>query len=144
MRDQLDQLVAGDTVFESALEVEREFVGAVERDQGGDGDQAAGRIPDPVVRTEAAFQRAQQAKRAASTALSVGDPQTAAAGLRAARSELSRAAAGAPAPLVAELDDELELLDRLADEVAYGDVTRAAKLSSADAAFKSRMRGRRR
>ena len=108
------------------------------------GDQAAGRIPDPVVRTEAAFQRAQQAKRAASTALSGGDPQTAAAGLRAARSELSRAAAGAPAPLVAELDDELELLDRLADEVAYGDVTRAAKLSSADAAFKSRMRGRRR
>ena len=108
------------------------------------GDQAAGRIPDPVVRTEAAFQRAQQAKRAASTALSVGDPQTAAAGLRTARSELSRAAAGAPAPLVAELDDELELLDRLADEVAYGDVTRAAKLSSADAAFKSRMRGRRR
>ena len=32
------------------------------------GDQAAGRIPDPVVRTEAAFQRAQQAKREASSA----------------------------------------------------------------------------
>ncbi|HEY5980453.1 MAG TPA: VWA domain-containing protein [Microlunatus sp.] len=108
------------------------------------GDQAAGRIPDPVVRTEAAFQRAQQAKRAASTALSAGDSLAASAALRTARSELGRAVVAAPAQLVAELDDEIGLLDRLADEVTYGDVTRAAKLSSADATFKSRTRGRRR
>ena len=43
------------------------------------GDQAAGRIPDPVVRTEAAFQRAQQAKREASSAWSAGDARSAAA-----------------------------------------------------------------
>ncbi len=107
------------------------------------GDQAAGRIPDPVVRTEAAFQRAQQAKRAASSALSAGDPQAAAAALGRARAVLRTAGSGAPAPLAAELRDELRLIDRLAHEAAYGDVARAAKLSSADAALKSRTRGRR-
>jgi Ca-activated chloride channel family protein len=107
------------------------------------GDQAAGRIPDPVVRTEAAFQQAQQAKRDASTAFSSGDPATAATALDRARTMLRTAAIGAPAPMAAELGEELRLIDRLAHEAAYGDVTRAAKISSADAAFKSRTRGRR-
>ena len=107
------------------------------------GDQAAGRIPDPVVRTEAAFQQAQQAKRVASTAFSSGDSGAAAAALDRARAMLRSAGAGAPAPLAAELSEELRLIDRLAHEAAYGDVARAAKLSSADAAFKSRTRGRR-
>jgi Ca-activated chloride channel family protein len=96
-----------------------------------------------VVRTEAAFQRAQQAKRTASSALSAGDPQAAAAALGRARAVLRTAGSGAPAPLAAELRDELRLIDRLAHEAAYGDVARAAKLSSADAALKSRTRGRR-
>ena len=56
---------------------------------------------------------------------------------------LRTAEIGAPAPMAAELSEELHLIDRLAHEAAYGDVTRAAKLSSADAAFKSRTRGRR-
>jgi Ca-activated chloride channel family protein len=107
------------------------------------GDQAAGRIPDPVVRTEAAFQQAQQAKRVASTAFSSGDSHAAAAALDRARAMLRTAGASAPAPLAAELSEELRLIDRLAHEAAYGDVARAAKLSSADAAFKSRTRGRR-
>lgn len=107
------------------------------------GDQAAGRIPDPVVRTEAAFQQAQQAKRVASTALSGGDSDAAAAALDRARTVLRTAGAAAPAPMVAELSEELRLIDRLAHEAAYGDAARAAKLSSADAAFKSRTRGRR-
>ena len=37
--------------------------------------------------------------------------------------------------MAAELSDELQLIDRLAHEAAYGDVARAAKLSSADAAL---------
>src|SRR3954451_3067487 len=49
------------------------------------GDQAAGRIPNPVVRTEMAFQRAQRAKREASSALSVGDARAAGSALRTAR-----------------------------------------------------------
>ena len=59
------------------------------------GDQAAGRIPDPVVRTEAAFQQAQQAKRVASTAFSSGDSGAAGAALDRARTMLRTAEAAA-------------------------------------------------
>lgn len=108
------------------------------------GDQAAGRIPDPVVRTEAAFLRVQQAKRKASAALSEGDTRSAARSLAGARTLLAAASVAAPAPMAAELREELDVLDQLAHEASYGDVARAAKLSSADAALKSRTRGRRR
>src|SRR3712207_7950376 len=37
------------------------------------GDEVAGRVPNPVVRTEVAFQQAQRAKRLASEALLDGD-----------------------------------------------------------------------
>ena len=37
------------------------------------GDQAAGRVPDPTVRTELTFLRTQQAKRAAAERMSAGD-----------------------------------------------------------------------
>jgi Ca-activated chloride channel family protein len=107
------------------------------------GDQAAGRIPDPVVRTEAAFQQAQQAKREASTAFSSGDPRAATAALHRARMVLGAAAAAAPAPMAGELHDELGMIERLEQEASYGDIARAAKISSADAALKSRTRGRR-
>lgn len=108
------------------------------------GDQAAGRIPSPIVRTELAFQQAQQAKRAASTALSAGDPRTATVALQRARSVLLGAVPGAPAPMAAELHEELALLSDLEHDAVTGDAVRAAKLSSADAAFKSRTRGRHR
>jgi Ca-activated chloride channel homolog len=108
------------------------------------GDQAAGRIPDPVVRTEVAFQQAQRAKREASSALSRGDTQSAARELRLARTVLSDAYAAAPPPMALELQDELGLVARLEAESFSGDLARAAKLSSADASFKSRTRGRRR
>ena len=41
------------------------------------GDQAAGRIPDAVVRTKLLYQRVQQAKRRASSHLSSGDTDSA-------------------------------------------------------------------
>ena len=50
----------------------------------------------------------------------------------------------AAAPMAAELREELGLVEQLADESVYGDATRAAKMCSADAALKSRTRGRRR
>ena len=46
--------------------------------------------------------------------------------------------------MAAELTEELGLIEQLAHESSYGDATRAAKISSADAALKSRSRGRRR
>ena len=108
------------------------------------GDEAAGRIPDPIVRTELAFQQVQQAKRAASTALSAGDSRSARGALRSARSALLDASAAAPAAMAAELNDELLVLAQLEQEVGRGHLGRAAKLSSADASFKSRTRGRNR
>ena len=41
MRDQLDQLIPADAVVERPLQMKGELVGAVERDQGCDRDQAA-------------------------------------------------------------------------------------------------------
>lgn len=109
------------------------------------GDQAAGRVPDPVVRTEVAFQQAQQAKRAASTALSAGNASSAESSLRAARRIVADAYAFAPPAMTAELQDELAVLSQLEEDVRFGNVSRAAKRSSADAAYKSRSsRGRRR
>ena len=60
------------------------------------GDQAASRIPDPVVRTELAFQRTQRAKRAATERMSQGDVRGAASHLDAARGLLFAAQASAP------------------------------------------------
>jgi Ca-activated chloride channel family protein len=109
------------------------------------GDQAAGRVPDPVVRTEVAFQRAQRAKREASTALSAGDASSAESSLHAARRIVEDACASAPPAMTAELQDELAVLSRLEEEVRHGSISRAAKLGSVDAAYKSRSsRGRRR
>jgi Ca-activated chloride channel homolog len=109
------------------------------------GDHAAGRIPDPVVRTEVAFQHAQRAKREASTALSAGDASAAESSLRAARRIVEDACASAPPAMTAELQDELAVLSQLEEEVRSGNVARAAKRSSMDASYKSRSsRGRRR
>jgi len=109
------------------------------------GDQAAGRIPDPVVRTEVAFQQAQRAKREASTALSAGDASSAESSLRAARRIVEDACASAPPAMTAELQDELAVLSQLEEEVRSGNVSRAAKRSSMDASGKSRSsRSRRR
>jgi Ca-activated chloride channel family protein len=108
------------------------------------GDQAAGRIPNPVVRTEVAFQQAQRAKREASSALSVGDARAAGSSLRAARRVVEDACAFAPPSMAAELQEELAMLTQLEEEARYGDASRAAKLSSMDSSYKSRTRGRRR
>ena len=55
------------------------------------GDQAAGRVPDPKVRTELLFQRAQQAKRRAAEALGAGDVHAARAAYREAAADIAAA-----------------------------------------------------
>ena len=95
------------------------------------GDQAAGRIPNPVVRSERAFQTAQQAKRDAAKALRRGDAPGA-AGMYAA----------AACALPPEHADEAALLHDLADRALHDDVRRTAKFSEADAHLKNRRRGR--
>ena len=103
------------------------------------GDQAAGRIPDPKVRTELVYQQVQAAKRKAADALRDGDHDRAQSTYRAARVALDDAIAACPAP---ELDDELRILSELSERVAGGDAVWSAKFSRMDQSRKSRKRGR--
>jgi Ca-activated chloride channel family protein len=106
------------------------------------GDQAAGRIPDPTVRTELVYQQVQQAKRRASQHLSAGDATAALGEIAQARSALSGALPGAPAHMQAELAEESSALEYLADQTQQGMISRAAKYSSHDSYTKSHKRGR--
>ena len=106
------------------------------------GDQAAGRIPDPVVRTELVYLQAQQAKRRASTHLSAGDAESALREIRNAQDAVGKALASAPPQLAADLNEEAEALRYLASETENGMLSRAAKYSSSDATRKSSKRGR--
>ncbi len=106
------------------------------------GDDAAGRLPDAVVRSELAYLEAQRLKREASTALSAGDPAAAVQHLAAASAGLARAMPAAAPSLRADLSDEAAALDALMADVRQGQIQRAAKTASSDAAYKSRTRGR--
>jgi Ca-activated chloride channel family protein len=106
------------------------------------GDAAAGRIPDPVVRTEVAYLRAQQAKRRASTHLSAGDTEAALREINDAQATVDAALAAAPPELAADLREEVEVLRYLAHETEFGLAARAAKYSSSDSYNKSSKRGR--
>jgi Ca-activated chloride channel family protein len=104
------------------------------------GDEAAGRIPDILVRTELAFQETQVAKRRATGHLSRGETGAALSELRRARDIAIEACAACPEDV--SLRDEVDMVGLLLQEAEYGDVSRAAKLSSSDSSFKSRTRGR--
>lgn len=107
------------------------------------GDQAAGRVPDPVVRTELAYLQTQRAKRTAAQQMSRGDAAGALSSLRFAAATLTGAAPAAPAGMRFEIDEDLAAISDLEREVSSGTLSRAAKQASADTAFKSRRRGRR-
>ncbi|GAA1621349.1 VWA domain-containing protein [Catellatospora bangladeshensis] len=106
------------------------------------GDQAAGRITDPAVRTELMYLRVQQAKRRASRHLSANEPGAALAEIRHARDSVLDAMEAAPVHLQADLAEEVSSLTYLAEQTEQGSIARAAKYSSADASYKSRSRGR--
>lgn len=108
------------------------------------GDEAAGRIANPVVVTELAFQRAQQVKRNAVRNLSLGDVGSAGAELRKARDLVSQALAVAPPAEAAELRQEFHVLEQMMVEAEYGSTARVAKAMSMDVSYKSRTRGRQR
>jgi Ca-activated chloride channel family protein len=105
------------------------------------GDQAAGHIPDPAVRSEALFQRSQKAKRDASRLLSQGRVDDAVHLLGRSSADLRRESVQLPDSLADELLEEAQLMDALAEESQI-DAFRAAKATSYDASRKSRLRGR--
>ena len=106
------------------------------------GDEAAGRVPDPQVRSEALFQQAQRAKRTSSGLLSQGRADEASALLRSTGASLRSASSGLPDAYADELLAEAELTETLARE-SLVDAGRAAKTTSYDTSLKSRTRGRR-
>jgi Ca-activated chloride channel homolog len=106
------------------------------------GDQAAGRIPDPVVRSEALFQDAQKSKREASRLMSEQRYGEASQMLNSTADALRVGLAMLPEACVSELVEEVGTVTGLAREVQAGYGERAAKASSYDAARKSRNRGR--
>ncbi|MBX9387508.1 ADP-ribosylglycohydrolase family protein [Streptomonospora nanhaiensis] len=106
------------------------------------GDTAAGRVPNPTVRTEEAFQRAQTAKREASEALRAGDREGAAGTLKRARRELAEQAASAPPDQAAELTAQITELDQLARRARTDDASRVSKAAYASQSGYTRRRGR--
>ncbi|MEV4411849.1 VWA domain-containing protein [Catellatospora sp. NPDC049609] len=106
------------------------------------GDQAAGRVPDPIVRTELLYQQVQQTKRRASGYLSASSARAALAEIRQAQRAVDEALDNAPDFLRADLAEEASSLAYLAEQTEHGSIARAAKYSSADASYKSRNRGR--
>lgn len=105
-------------------------------------DEAAGRIPDPTVTSELAYQKAQRAKKEAGDALRANRIDEAMALYQAAGEDLRACSAAAPDAMAHELAEEAELLGELAaragDEAEY-----VAKFSAADRSRKGRQRGRR-
>lgn len=106
------------------------------------GDQAAGRVRDPEVRSERLFQEMQQVKKRSSALLTAGRSDEAARLLRSAGDDLRAQAHSMPDAYTAELTSEAHLMTGLAEEALF-DSSRAAKATSYDVSSKSRNRGRR-
>lgn len=104
------------------------------------GDQAAGRIPKPEVRTEFAYQQAQKSRKDAADALRRGDRGGAADMLRDAGDFLGQAAAAEPASMGQELHAEASQFLEDADEARYGDAGRSAKRNEASFNINQRKR----
>lgn len=108
------------------------------------GDEAAGRIPNPVVTSELAFQHAQSAKRQAGEALRSGDATGALGAYKESADRLDEAVLSAPDEMRSELAAEASLLREMADRVSWDDHGRLSKFGESDRARKTRQRGRRR
>jgi Ca-activated chloride channel family protein len=106
------------------------------------GDQAAGRVPDPVVRTEMVYLRAQQAKRRASHHLSSGDTDAALSEIRQAQRDIADARANAPEALAGDLAEEAAELTYLERETEEGSALRAGKYMSSSSSARLHKRGR--
>lgn len=91
------------------------------------GDRAADRIAAPEVRTELAFQQAQEAGHAADDALRRGEIEEAAEILRAAGDELEAHLTSAFPPMVKELAEEVGELRELAQRARWDDARRTSK-----------------
>jgi len=108
------------------------------------GDQAAGRVANPTVSTEVAFQSAQRAKREAADALRRGDTGMARSLYEGAGSALRDFGPLAAPDMASEVEAEAELLSDLSRRADVDDPRRVAKFTEADRHRKVRRRGQHR
>jgi Ca-activated chloride channel family protein len=106
------------------------------------GDEASGRIPDPTVTTEVAFQQAQNARRDAAEALRRGDTESASRMLGDAGAALYAALPMAPPMLAGDISAEVAELNELADRASWDDSNRVAKANYSSWHASTRRRGR--
>lgn len=106
------------------------------------GDDAAGRMVDPTVHTEALFQEAQQAKKLASEALERGDRQAAVGFFTGADSMLGLALTGAPEELRADVEKEQADIGQMKDRATWDDTSLLSKTNRASFHDNNRKRGR--
>ena len=106
------------------------------------GDEAAGRIPDPTVRTEVLFQEAQQSKRLASEALERGDRDGAKKLLDDAVETLRSAGDIAPAALREDLEREAQEVSFMGEQAICGDANFTSKMTRESYHRQNRKRGR--
>ena len=102
------------------------------------GDQAAGRVANPKVRQELAFQQVQKAKREAADAIARGDND------RADQVLGDADLAMAPCPPSPELDQERRILHELRGDISAGEAMRSSKRARTERSRKSHKRGRER
>lgn len=108
------------------------------------GDEAAGRIPHPKVRSEALFQDAQEVKRHASEAFERGDLAMGKRLLGQTKEHLTAALGLVPEEAAVDLRRELADVDRMDGIAEAMGAPYMSKLSREDYHFKSRKRGRER
>jgi Ca-activated chloride channel family protein len=107
------------------------------------GDQAAGRVVDPTVRTEVVYQEAQQSKRLASESLERGDRATAKKLLRQAVKKLDSAGAFVPEELRSDLESEISEMTDVRRHMDLLSTEYTSKMTRASYHDKNRKRGRR-
>lgn len=106
------------------------------------GDEAAGRVADPTVRTEVLFQEAQQAKKQASEALERGDRGMATELLSGAEGFLTQAMATAPAEMRHDVAKESDVVGSMKERASWDDTNRLSKDTRASFHERNRKRGR--
>ena len=104
------------------------------------GDQVAARVADVRVLAALAFQESQLAKKRATGHMTRGESGLALSELRHAREIV--VAASSVHPFDSALAAEVDMITGLMHETEFGDINRAAKVSSADFSSKTRRSGR--
>lgn len=107
------------------------------------GDQAAGRVADPTVRSEVLFQEAQDAKRKASEAFERGDLGAARASLASSVSFLDEATGMAAPGMLPDLEAERDVVTGMSSLAEERSASYMSKLTRESYHRQNRKRGRR-